>query len=344
MVRNMPASDTVDEVMLRWEAARQLGKLLTPEELCSNSPELLDEVRRRIRAVMDMEQVLGVVRDDPRRTVPEHAPPLPGADPEPLPSIPGYEIVRLVDQGGMGVVYEATQTQLGRRVALKMMAGVRLGASQLARFRAEAEAAARLQHPNIVQIFEVGQVNGRPFFSMEFVAGGSLAQQLAHTHLAPRHAAELVETLARAMHSAHERGIIHRDLKPSNVMLTADGTPKIADFGLAKRLDDDSGHTRTGEVVGTPSYMAPEQALGKKHLLGPATDVYALGAILYAAPRGQAPLPRRHRARYPALDHDPRAHGALPVGGRHPAGPGSHLFEMPGQNARSALPCRQRAG
>src|SRR5262249_49774280 len=131
-----------------------------------------------------------------------------------------------------------------------------------------------------VQVFEVGQVNGRPFFSMEYVDGGSLAQLIAREPLPPRRAAEMVETLAEAVHAAHERGIVHRDLKPSNVMMTGGGTPKIAAFGLAKRLGTDSGHTQTGEILGTPSYMAPEQAEGKKDI-GPPTDVYALGAMLY---------------------------------------------------------------
>src|SRR5262249_20796019 len=152
------------------------------------------------------------------------------------------------------------------------------------------EAAARLQHPNFVQIFEIGKAMGRPFFSMEYVNGGSLADLLARQPIPVRRAAELVETLARAVHSAHDRAIVHRDLKPSNVMLTADGIPKIADFGLAKRLDDDSDHTHTGEILGTPSYMAPEQAEGKKDQISPATDVYALGAILYEMLVGAPPF------------------------------------------------------
>src|SRR5262249_20669029 len=165
-----------------------------------------------------------------------------------------------------------------------------LGPKVVARFRREAEAVARLQHPHVVQIFEVGQVNGRPFFSMEYVAGGSLAETLARQPPSPREAAELTATLALAMQAAHQRGIVHRDLKPSNVLLTADGTPKIADFGLAKRLDDETAHTHTGEVLGTPSYMAPEQAEGHKDRIGPATDVYALGAILYELLAGRPPF------------------------------------------------------
>src|SRR5262249_42165963 len=133
----------------------------------------------------------------------------------------------------------------------------------LARFRSEAEAVARLQHANIVQIHDVGEQDGRPYFALEYVEGGSLAQRLGGTPQPSRPAAELVRTLAAAMDAAHRRGVVHRDLKPANVLLTADGTPKIADFGLAKRLDADTGHTRTGAVVGTPSYMAPEQAEGR---------------------------------------------------------------------------------
>jgi mono/diheme cytochrome c family protein/predicted Ser/Thr protein kinase len=276
VLHNVPESDLIDELMLRWEAARQRGTAPRPEELCAEHPQLITQVRQRIHAVQTMERVLGVNHDDSKSTLPPT-----DFDGGPLPQIPGYEILRVVDQGGMGVVYEARQRDLGRTVAVKMISGMRLGPTQVARFRREAEASARLQHANFVQIFEVGQVNGRPFFSMEYVDGGSLAQLLARNRPSTRHAAELVSTLAQAIHTAHACGIVHRDLKPSNVMLTAEGTPKIGDFGLAKRLDDDSGRTRTGEVLGTPSYMAPEQATGQKELIGPATDVYALGAILY---------------------------------------------------------------
>jgi serine/threonine-protein kinase len=290
--------DPLDELMLRWEAARQQGHDALPEELCADCPALLTQVRQRILAVKTMEQVLGVDRHDTGPTLisPFPGPPRALSDEERywhgehLPTIPGYEILRVIDQGGMGVVYEARQTALGRRVAVKMISGLRLLPAQVARFRAEAEASARLQHPNFVQIFEVGQVNGRPFFSMEYVDGGSLAQHLSRTRLGPRDAARLVSTLAHAIHTAHDCGIVHRDLKPCNVMLTLTGIPKIADFGLAKRLDDDSGHTRTGEVLGTPSYMAPEQAAGQKSQIGPATDVYALGAILYELLTGRPPF------------------------------------------------------
>ncbi|MBI2808293.1 MAG: protein kinase [Planctomycetes bacterium] len=284
-------SDTInlEDLMHRWEEARRQGQPVAPERLAADCPHLLDDLRRQIQAVVAMEQILGMTEQDPKRTMlsPDR---VIDPDGEPLPSIPGYHILRLIDQGGMGIVYEARQTDLGRTVAIKMMSAGRLRPKYLARFRAEAAAAAHLQHPNFVQIFEVGDIQGRPFFSMEFISGGSLADLLTKQPFNARDAAHLVETLARAIHTAHKRGIVHRDLKPSNIMLTEEGTPKIADFGLAKRLDADTDHTRTGEVLGTPSYMAPEQAEGKKDRIGPATDIYALGAVLYELLAGKPPF------------------------------------------------------
>jgi serine/threonine-protein kinase len=180
---------------------------------------------------------------------------------------------------------------LKRLVALKMiLAGPRASRQDAERFRTEAEAVARLQHPNIVQVYEVGFADGCPFLALEYLEGGSLEQRLSAHPPTPRQAAELVRTLAAAIHYAHERHIVHRDLKPANILLTADGTPKIADFGLAKRLDQTLAQTRTGSVLGTPSYMAPEQAEGRVSRIGPATDVYALGAILYRMLTGRPPF------------------------------------------------------
>jgi len=198
----------------------------------------------------------------------------------------------------MGVVYQARQTALGRVVALKMiLSGAHAAEADLARFRTEAEAIARLQHPNIVQVFEVGQHGGLPYIALEYCPSGSLETKLSGGPLPAREAAELVETLARAMAAAHEKGVIHRDLKPANVLLAEDGTPKITDFGLAKKIDEaspgrQSGEklTATGAVMGTPSYMAPEQAGGKTGTVGPACDVYALGAILYECLTGRPPF------------------------------------------------------
>jgi serine/threonine protein kinase/WD40 repeat protein len=205
--------------------------------------------------------------------------------------VPGYDILAELGRGGMGVVYQARQVGLDRLVALKVvLAGAQADAEERARFRREAEAIARLHHPNVVAIYEVGDQGGVPHFAMELCGGGSLAQQLAGSPLPPRRAAELVETLARAVQAAHEAGVVHRDLKPANVLLTEDGTPKITDFGLAKKLDDTGGLTATGVIVGTASYMAPEQASGDSKRVGPAADVYALGAVLYACLTGRPPF------------------------------------------------------
>jgi serine/threonine protein kinase len=202
-----------------------------------------------------------------------------------------YEILSELGRGGMGVVYKARQKGLDRIVALKMiLAGSHAGPDDVARFRVEAEAIARLRHPNVVQVYEISEEAGQPYFSLEFCGGGSLAKKLRGKPLQPREAARIVEVLARAMQAAHDRGILHRDLKPANVLLADDGTPKITDFGLAKKLDEvGQGRTRTGAVVGTPSYMAPEQAEAKKDV-GPAADIYALGAILYECLVGRPPF------------------------------------------------------
>jgi serine/threonine-protein kinase len=207
------------------------------------------------------------------------------------PVVGGYEILAELGRGGMGVVYKARQVSLNRPVALKMiLAGAHASPVVRMRFRREAEAVAHLQHPNIVQIYEIGEEGDCPFFSLEFVAGGALAQKLADGLPSAQQAAEWVETLARAVHFAHQHGIVHRDLKPKNVVLTADGVLKITDFGLAKQLHTDVTQTRSGDTAGTPSYMAPEQASGQTHAIGPLSDVYALGAILYEMLTGRPPF------------------------------------------------------
>jgi tRNA A-37 threonylcarbamoyl transferase component Bud32/uncharacterized protein YjeT (DUF2065 family) len=216
----------------------------------------------------------------------DHPSTAPG-EPE-LPTIPGYEILGKLGEGGMGVVYKARQLAAKRDVALKMILS-RVGVSleQKVRFQIEAEAIARLQHPNIVQLYEVGEVDSQAFFSLEFCDGGSLDTRLKAGAFAPVKAAALAEKLAQAVHYAHGRGVVHRDLKPANVLLTAGGEPKVTDFGLAKRLDEARELSRSGMLMGTPQYMAPEQASGRVRDIGPATDVYSLGAILYECLTGR---------------------------------------------------------
>jgi tetratricopeptide (TPR) repeat protein/predicted Ser/Thr protein kinase len=209
---------------------------------------------------------------------------------EDLPAVPGYEVVAELGRGGMGVVYKARQCSLKRWVALKMLpTGAHADPMARTRFRTEAEAVARLQHPNVVQIYEVGEHDGRPFLALEYVAGGCLAQTVAGAAQPEREAALLVEVLARAVHHTHQCGILHRDLKPNNVLLTAGGTPKITDFGLAK-LADQGSLTRTETLIGTPNYMSPEQAAGNTKKVGVPADVYSLGAILYELLTGQPPF------------------------------------------------------
>jgi len=207
------------------------------------------------------------------------------------PDLPGYVIFKVIGRGGMGVVYQATQIGLDRVVALKMvLAGAHASPEQLARFSVESQAVAQLQHPGIVQISEVGEHKGLPYFSLEFVGGGSLANKIGGKPQPAREAAGMVRELALAVGEAHRRNIIHRDLKPSNVLLTPEGRPKITDFGLAKRLDADSQQTQSGAVMGTPSYMAPEQAWGQTRQIGPKSDLYSLGAILYEMLVGRPPF------------------------------------------------------
>jgi serine/threonine-protein kinase len=271
----------------------------TPEQVCATCPELLPVVRQRWRQIRRVEADLDALF--PLREVPstnrDALPPTPFVPTPPppegtaLPQVPGYAVEAVLGQGGMGIVFRARHLRLNRPVALKMLlAGPYARPQELERFQREAEAVAGLRHPNVVQVYDVGDVDGRPYFTMELVEGGSLADKLAGTPCPAGPAAALVAAVAEAIQAAHQCGIVHRDLKPANVLLTGEGTPKVTDFGLARRLDGGEGLTLTGAAMGTPSYMAPEQARGDKGTIGPATDVYALGVVLYECLTGRPPF------------------------------------------------------
>jgi len=227
----------------------------------------------------------------PPKLTPDHQPSPSSAESSPLGSFGDYDLLDEIARGGMGVVYKARQRNLGRIVAVKMiLAGPQAGKDFVRRFRTESAAAAILQHPNIVAIHDVGVHDGRHYFSMDYVEGQSLAQLAGQQPLAPARAARYVELIASAIHYAHERGILHRDLKPSNVLIDANDQPRITDFGLARRLDGDSSLTLTGQVLGSPNFMPPEQAGGGRGKVGRPSDVYALGGILYHLLTARAPF------------------------------------------------------
>jgi WD40 repeat protein/serine/threonine protein kinase len=344
----MSTDPQVSDLLLQWEERQEEGVPVSVEELCHDCPHLLEEVRRKVAALQAMNPLV-----QERKVVPHEEETLAFVPPGNVPSgnsvtltekgeearlrsnrpsgpaltVPGYEIERELGRGGMGVVYLARQTSLRRPVALKMILADPWTTEQhRQRFKAETETIARLQHPNIVQIYEVGETADRSYCALEYVDGGNLAEALDGKPSPPRQAAELLATVADAVQAAHARGILHRDLKPANVLLasadvaaslqladsashesascnlaaTTEGKlqtrlhdkviPKLTDFGLAKQLEGTSGLTETGMIMGTPSYMAPEQAAGHNRDLGPPADVYALGAILYEMLTGRPPL------------------------------------------------------
>jgi serine/threonine-protein kinase len=290
----------IDVVFAEYLLREQLGEAPTLAEYAGRFPQYADQFQLQLELHQAMEddagdawpETCGEGRADSaanRRTESEAGAESGSGE---HPKIPGYEILGVLGWGGMGVVYRAWQTGLGRWVALKMVhAGAQASPQVLARFRVEAAAVARLQHPNIVQVHDVGRHAGAPFLVLELVEGGNLARRVAGAPQPARWAAELAEMLARAIHAAHQQGVVHRDLTPANILLTADGTPKITDFGLAKMLVGGDGlRTVTGELLGTPSYMAPEQAAGRPEAIAATTDVYALGAILYELLAGRPPF------------------------------------------------------
>ncbi|MBX3365855.1 MAG: protein kinase [Phycisphaeraceae bacterium] len=282
---------SVHESRIQFLLEEILGSDLTAEEACREYPDLLPEVRERLARARAMEDHLDAVMPSGDSRAGRQARQAPANE---LPQLPGYHIEGVVGTGGMGIVYRARHLKLNRHVAIKMLlAGGYAGPLELERFRREAEAVAALCHPNIVQVFDAGECDGRPYFVMELVERGNLAQQLDGRPRSSREAAASISILARAVHAAHAGGIMHRDLKPGNILVATDGTLKIADFGLARRSDypgQSTAITITGTHLGTPSYMAPEQALGAATEFCPLIDIYALGAILYELLTGRPPF------------------------------------------------------
>ena len=268
------------------------------ERLVGEHPDLAGQLRELFAAmsmadaVAEASTIFEPTPAEPPALAPPPAPGsfVPGVTPLPA-SFDDYELLEEVGRGGMGIVYRARQKSLDRVVAVKMLLRRDLAtAADLARFRSEAEAAARLDHPGIVSVFEVGECGGHPFYSMRFIEGTTLAKRLASGGVPPREAATILARVAAAVDAAHRGGVLHRDLKPSNILIDAAGKPHVSDFGLAKRIEADQDVTHTGAILGTPCYMSPEQAAGSRGDVGPTSDVWSLGAILYQTLTGRPPF------------------------------------------------------
>ncbi len=302
----MTRHDRLADVIARYLTAFEAGELPDRERLLSENPDEAEDLRSffgchdQLRELAGSAACRATPADDvadpsvlpsPGETAAQPHPALRGASNMSGQRFGDYDLIEEVARGGMGVVYKARQRSLNRIVALKMiLAGQLAKRDDVRRFQAEAEAAANLDHPGIVPIYEVGEHEGQHFFAMRFVEGSSLAEVLADGPLPPQRAAEYTKTVAEAIAYAHARGVIHRDLKPANVLVEQTGQLRVTDFGVAKRIGSDSSLTSTGEILGTPGFMPPEQAAGRIHDVAQPADIYSLGAILYALLTGRSPF------------------------------------------------------
>ncbi len=289
-VAHFPTRNMTDEEQIVAILEQILETDSDPAVACMDRPDLLSKVRRRLGRVRRVEHKLEELFPSSTESGESFTGPDRPASSR-LPTVAGYDVGGILGRGGMGVVYKARHQKLNRLVALKMLRDGQFATSdELLRFSREYQSIAELHCPHIVQVYDVGDFDGRPFFTMEFVEGGSLYDRLNGVPQSARGSAEMVLSLAEAIHSAHSKGIIHRDLKPANILLSLDGIPKIADFGLARHVQCDHRITVTGMQLGTPSYMSPEQTIGVFDSVGPSVDIYALGAILYEMLTGRPPF------------------------------------------------------
>jgi serine/threonine protein kinase len=294
----MTSEAQLGDLLMRWEDLRQQGKNLAIEDLCADTPQLRDELRRRIEALKALEHVLAVTPEPGNLTVAQEQ--LARSTPRDLPTIPGYEILGELGHGGMGVVYKVRNLGIGRVEALKMMPSPK--PHMIERFRQEIRAIAQFEHQRIVRIYAAGPAEDQPYFTMEYIGSGSLTEHLGRFKADRRAAVGLLAKVAQAVHFLHTKSIIHRDLKPGNILLGDQDEPLVSDFGLATFFEReivtdaaepygaDSQLTRTGAVIGTTSYMSPEQAGGRTGEFTAVTDVWALGVILYELLTGRRPF------------------------------------------------------
>jgi serine/threonine protein kinase len=287
-VNSLEHEEQLASLLANMTDAVQRGEQVDIEQLCRGNVAIAHELRQLWGAML-LANAVGSA------SLAETLPPSGNSSTANLLTLPclfgDYELLQELGRGGMGVVYRARQLSLQREVAVKMILRGQLASNaDLDRFRSEAEAAAKLDHAGIVPVYEVGDVAGRPYFSMKYIEGMTLAERLSNGPLLPREAAKILYNVSRAIHFAHERNVLHRDLKPSNILLDAQQHPHVTDFGLAKQIDDAASLTKTGAVLGTPAYMAPEQAAGARGQIGPHSDVYSLGVILYHMLTGRPPF------------------------------------------------------